>query len=124
VPWRYLLVFAALLICFVGGGASVILASRRKSLARDRGIQQVEGMAEIVGQASFSVGLIFIAAINFSLLSGLTMVPPNLAIPVACALILVLVLGVQLGRLLLRYQLSPLPGKLNTVTGEIETKAQ
>jgi hypothetical protein len=49
---------------------------------------------------------------------------PLIRLPVACALIVVLILGAQLGRLLLRYQLSRVPGELNTVTGEIVTASQ
>jgi len=112
-----LIIVSALLICFASGAAIVILGSRRKALARDRGTKQIEGIAELASQAAFSCGLSLIGAINFSVLA--TPFPPSLAFPVACALILVLVLGIQLGRLLLRYQLSRLSGELNTVTGQV-----
>ena len=120
--WRYFAIILALLICLAGGAANLALASRRKRLAQDRGAKHVEGVAEIASQAAFSSGLTLIAATNFISLSRLTTFPSDLAVPVGCALILVLVLGIQLGRLLLRYQLSRLPGELDTVTGKIVAK--
>jgi hypothetical protein len=122
--WSYLIFVSALLICMGSGAGIVILGRRRKMLATDRGTHRVEGIAELASQVGFSAGLFFMAAVNFSVLLRLTAFPHSLAIPVACALILVLILGVQLGRLVLRYQLSRLQGELNTVTGEIAAKSR
>jgi hypothetical protein len=46
-----------------------------------------------------------------------------LTLAIASAALVVLFFGVQLGRLLMRYQLHRLGGVLNTVTGEVMTQS-
>jgi ABC-type proline/glycine betaine transport system permease subunit len=77
---------------------------------------------EIASQAAFAGGLLLMGVANLSALASVGVSPERHTALVATATILVLLLGVQLGRLLMRYQLRRLRGLLDTVTGEVLTK--
>jgi hypothetical protein len=120
--WPYLAIASGILICLGAGLLSLLLASRRQRLARGRGAKLFEGLDEIASQAAFAGGLLLMGVANLSALASVGVSPERHTALVATATILVLLLGVQLGRLLMRYQLRRLRGLLDTVTGEVLTK--
>lgn len=119
MPWTYLAIFSAVPIGFGTGSIAVALAARRERLARQRGTRHFQGIAEIASHAGFAASLLLIAAADFSLLTSPIRLP---MLPLISTLILVLLFGIQLGRLLMRYQLSRLDGILDTATGEVITR--
>ena len=121
--WPYLAIIFGTLI---GLGSIVLkgfLASRRQRLASARGTRQIEGIGEVASQAAISGSMLLVAAASFSVVATLEREAATLTFSIICAVILVLLFGVQLGRLLMRYQLRRLRALVDTVTGEVVTKS-
>lgn len=118
--WSYLAIVFGVLISVGAGVLTLLSAGRRQRLTRETGNKHFEGIPEIASQAGFCGGLLLIAAADFYTLLSLKSADPT--IPIVCAVILVTLLGMQLGRLLMRYQLRRFGGLLDTVTGEVLTK--
>ena len=121
--WPYLAIIFGTLI---GLGSIVLkgfLASRRQRLVSERGTRQIEGIGEVASQAAISGSMLLVAAASFSVVATLEGEAATLTFSIICAVILVLLFGVQLGRLLMRYQLRRLRALVDTVTGEVVTKS-
>lgn len=121
MSWIYLIFLSGLLVCLGAGTIFLLLANRRTKLARDQRTRYFQSVAEIACQSAFSGGLLLIAGVDFTVLGSLSRPPADLTLPLILLLTLILLFGIQLGRLLIRYQLGRLGTLLNTVTGEITT---
>lgn len=120
--WPYVAIASGV---FIGLGAvvvKVLLARRRQISARETGKTLIEGVVEMACQSALFVGLLLIAVANLETIAMLDASRSILIRSIVLAALLVLCLGVQLGRLLMRYQLSRLRGVLDTVSGEIAPK--
>ncbi len=94
----------------------------RQGLARERGRKYFPGIGEVAAQAAFSGGILLMTAANPIALGGLGMLPAIFSLPLTLVAILILLFGVQLGRLLMRYQLGRLGAAIDTTTGEVLTR--
>lgn len=106
--------------------SAFVLTSRfvrdRQGLARERGRKYFPGIGEVAAQAAFSGGILLMTAANPIALGGLGMLPAIFSLPLILVAILILLFGVQLGRLLMRYQLGRLGAAIDTTTGEVLTR--
>lgn len=121
--WRYV---AFSLGSLTSLGALILtmrFARDRRRLAREEGRKYFQGIGEIAAQAGFSGGFLLMAAANPIALGGLGMLPAIFTLPLALVAILILLFGVQLGRLLMRYQLRRLGTVVDTATGEVLTRS-
>jgi hypothetical protein len=123
VRWPYVEIASSILICLGGGLLTVFLASRRERFDRYTGTKHVQGLGEIASQAAFSGGLLLMVVSDLGVLARVPMSSASRTVLVVSAAILVLLFGVQLGRLLMRYQLRRLHALLDTVTGEVVSEA-
>jgi hypothetical protein len=92
-------------------------------LARERGTRQIEGIGEIAVHTALFGGILIVMTANLNTVATLATDSLMLTLAIASAALVVLFFGVQLGRLLMRYQLHRLGGVLNTVTGEVMTQS-
>lgn len=123
MSWNYVIFVAGLLVCLGAGTIFLLLANRRQKLECERRTRYFQSVPEIASQSVFSSGWVLIAVANFNILRSLSRPQADFTLPVLSILILTLILGVQLGRLLIRCQLRRLGALLNTVTGEITSDA-
>ena len=116
--WAYLGIVLSMLLAFGGDSVTLVSARRRRREALASDSKRFEGIYEIGSQAAFTARLLLMAATNFGTLEGET-APAELILLVSALAILLLVLGILLGRLLMRFQLLRVGAVLNTITGEV-----
>ena len=120
--WPYVAFASGTIIALGAALVKMLLARRRYISARESGKTVVEGMDEMACQSGLFVGLLLIAAADLNTVATLRADRSTLVGSTAFAALLILCFGVQLGRLLMRYQLHRLRAVLDTVSGEVVPK--
>ena len=120
--WPYVAIASGTLGALSAFIVKLLLARRRRISARKTKKTLIEGMSEITCQSIFCLGLMLIGGTALHTIATAGARRLTLMLSITAAVILILCFGVQLGRLLMRYQLHRLRGVLDTVTGEIAPK--
>jgi hypothetical protein len=125
MSWTELTIWAGFLTIPVSVALILVLVARRLRWLRTRppGVRHIEGIAEIAAQAIPVGGLVLLNFGGFAERVEARALPSNLWLWLGGIAGMLLLFGVHLGRLLMRWQLQQLGDTLDTKSGEFATRA-